>query len=54
MLGVEVGTGALLPLSDAFSLNAAAMFDGYFFGSDVPKGSAVIMFNFMLGATLAL
>ena len=54
MLGVEVSTLVLLPLSEAFSINAGAMFDGYFFGSDVPKSSAVIMFNLMLGATLAL
>ncbi len=54
MLGVEVSTGVLLPLSDTFGISGTAMFDGYFFGSDVPENSAVIMFNLMLGATLVL
>lgn len=54
MIGVEVSTAMLMPLSDAFSLSAAATFDGYFFGSDVPDKSAVIMFNLMIGASLAI
>lgn len=54
MLGIELSTCVLMPLSDVFSLSGTAMFDGFFFGSDVPNDSAVIMFNLMLGATIAL
>lgn len=54
MVGVEVGTALQLPLSDTFSLGGHVFLDGFFFGSDVPEDSAVIMLNLMFGAVLAL
>lgn len=54
MVGVEVGTAIQLPLSDTFSLGGHVFLDGFFFGSDVPDDSAVIMLNLMFGAVLAL
>lgn len=54
MLGVEAGATAVLHLAHGFGALASLTVDAFFLGSDVPEGSAVLMFNGVLGVELAI
>lgn len=54
MLGVELGLTAVLDLGHGLGASAGLSADAFFAGSDVPEGSAVLMFNGAVGVELAL
>lgn len=54
MLGVETGVTVVLDLGHGFGALATVTAAAFFLGSDVPKDSAVLMFNGVLGAELTL
>ena len=54
MVGVELSVGVVLSLGDGLSLVGGILIDAFFFGSDIPQGSSVVMFNGALGVELDL
>jgi hypothetical protein len=54
MLGLEAGLTAVLDLGHGLGALATFTAAAFFLGSDVPEGSAVLMFNGVLGAELTI
>lgn len=54
MAGLELSLDLGIPLGERVRVSGAIFVDAFVFGSDVPEGSAVLMFNGVLGVGIVL